>query len=419
MGTSEADDLSEVLDRTLDGLQQSAVEVEGGRAWREGAEVLDDLYGGTAGVLLGCAEATAAGVDTRRVADGARDRLVHLAADPDSAVLSDDSLFSGWAGVAVALRAWANAEPGTDSGAGDAAEAAGVVILGVAARVLGSAEAADTCTDIIGGEAGMIVALVGDDSDVAADAAGLLADRLVRRAEPFGDGIQWRMDPSYTRLMPGFSHGTAGVAYALVHAGRRLGRPDLIDVAVRGADTLVRLGTTASGWALPLTVPPEPHRPPVYFGWCHGPSGTVRLFAALDEIVPDPRWTAAAAACTTAVLDSGLPQRLYPGFWDNVARCCGTAGVGNMLLDRYATTRDRGLLEFTAHLADDVVARAVPVPGGLAWSNTEHTAEPPDLAPEPGLMQGAAGILGWLARLHAVQAGHGPDPVVRPVPVWI
>jgi hypothetical protein len=38
---------------------------------------------------------------------------------------------------------------------------------------------------------------------------------------------------------------------------------------------------------------------------------------------------------------------------------------------------------------------------GVAWSNTEHTATPPELPPEPGFMQGAAGIAGWLARLDA------------------
>ena len=42
--------------------------------------------------------------------------------------------------------------------------------------------------------------------------------------------------------MPGFSHGTAGVAYALAAAGRVLERRDLVDVAVRGAAALLAVG---------------------------------------------------------------------------------------------------------------------------------------------------------------------------------
>jgi hypothetical protein len=52
----------------------------------------------------------------------------------------------------------------------------------------------------------------------------------------------------------------------------------------------------------------------------------------------------------------------------------------------------------------------------VSWSNTQHTAVPPDLAPEPGFMQGAAGIAGWLARLAALAAGHPPT---RLHPDWI
>jgi hypothetical protein len=83
-----------------------AVGVDGGLGWLEGGVLIDDLYSGTAGVLLGCAEAAAAGLDTAQVSAGARARLLHLAHNgPAAATLPDDGLFSGWAGVAVALRA--------------------------------------------------------------------------------------------------------------------------------------------------------------------------------------------------------------------------------------------------------------------------------------------------------------------------
>jgi lantibiotic modifying enzyme len=390
-----------------------AVDVDGGLGWLEAGELFDDLYSGTAGVLLGCAEAAASGVDTAEVAAGAVARLLHVAThDPDVATMPDDGLFSGWAGVAVALRAWSGVAGDAEAGA-----AAALVTSGIAARVLHAQDEPARYIDVISGYAGVLLALLADDSDSAIAAANVLADRLVRVAEPGPAGPQWRMVAGYEHIMPGFSHGTAGVAYALAATGRRLDRPDLIAVASRGADALLALGHTPAGWALPLVIPPQAHRPPVNFGWCHGPTGTVRLFLMLDAIDPQPRWQHAVDACLQALTDSGLPARLYPGFWDNLGRCCGTAGVGRLVLDRYQATGDTDLLDWADVLAADVVDRAVRTPDGVTWSHTEHTRNPPELPPEPGLMQGAAGIAGWLARLHADR--YTPSAPLGLDPSWL
>ena len=249
-----------------------------------------------------------------------------------------------------------------------------------------------------------------DDSGSAARAADVLAGRLVEAAEPGPDGPHWRMAAGWEYLMPGFSHGTAGVAYALAVAGRTLNRSDLIEVAARGARALVAIGHHHGGWAVPLTVPPRPGGPAVNYGWCHGPTGTVRLFILLNDIDPQPQWLRAIDACLQALRDSRIPARLYPGYWDNLARCCGTAGVGQFLLDRYQATGDTALLDWAGTMAADVVGRALSVPQGVTWSNTEHTRNPAELPPEPGLMQGAAGIAGWLARLHALRTRPGTPP---------
>jgi lantibiotic modifying enzyme len=383
----------------------AAVGAEGGLGWCEGGAQTDDLYCGTAGVLLGCAEATAAGLDTTRVASGARGRLLHLARDPGVAKLPDDGLFSGWAGVAVALHAWAGAA------ADDAAaEGAALVAAQVAGRAAAEPGGAEHYTDIISGDAGILLALLTSGSDDALPAAHVLAGRLARLAEPAPGGLHWRMTADWPYLMPGFSHGTAGCAYALAVAGRALHRRDLVDIAIRGAEALLAVGDRASGWAVPLMIPSRPDRPEVFYGWCHGPAGTARLFAALQEIDPQPRWQAAIDGCVQALRDSRLPARLYPGYWDNLGRCCGTAGVGEFLLDRYQATADTALLDWADTLAADVLARTVTTPDGVTWSNTEHTKTPPQLPPEPGLMQGTAGIAAWLARLHALHTGTGAGP---------
>ena len=108
-------ELADAARGAFDWIGSVAVEVDGGLGWLEDGMLADDLYSGTAGVLAGCAEAAAAGLGPARVSAGARARLLQLAArGPDVATLPDDGLFSGWAGVALALRAWSRA-------AGDAA----------------------------------------------------------------------------------------------------------------------------------------------------------------------------------------------------------------------------------------------------------------------------------------------------------
>ena len=53
--------------------------------------------------------------------------------------------------------------------------------------------------------------------------------------------------------------------------------------------------------------------------------------------------------------------------------------------------------------ARDVLGRCIADEAGLRWSQTEHTASPPELEPEVGWMQGAAGIAGWLLRLARLE----------------
>ena len=408
--------LADLAGRAFGWIGSVAVGADGGLAWLEDGVVADLLYSGTAGVLLGCAEATAAGIGTGQVPAGALGRLRYLADHgPGASTMEDDGLFTGWAGAAVALRAWSAA---TGNTAAD--DAAARITAQVADRVLAAADDPPGYTDIISGDAGVLLALIAEDSGAAAQAAHVLAGRLAAAAEPSPDGPQWRMVADWPSLTPGFSHGTAGAAYALAAAGRALHRSDLLDAATRGAETLLAIGHHPDGWGVPLVIPPQPHRPAVFYGWCHGPAGTVRLFVLLNEIDPQPRWQRAIDACLQALRDSRLPQRLYPGYWDNLARCCGTAGVGQLLLDRYQATGDPALLDWAGTLAADVAGRAVITPEGVTWSNTEHTATPPQLPPEPGFMQGAAGIAGWLARLHALRTCPGnPAAVPRPGPSWV
>jgi hypothetical protein len=264
----------------------------------------------------------------------------------------------------------------------------------------------------------------------ARELADLGADLLLAEGEPESTGTNWRMVSSRFALgprpqLPNWSHGLAGIAGGLALAGTELRRPDLLEAARRGAEHLVTLGDTADGgFVVPLSIPAEdPAKAnPISYGWCHGPTGTSRLFLALDragvaEVAGRPT-TSWYARGLHSVRTSGLPDRLRPGFWDNDGRCCGTAGVGDAFLDAYVRSGEDRDLAFAVRLGDALVERAVVANGQAYWRFLEHRQAEPLLPPGVGWMQGAAGIAAYLFRLSRTLAGGRYAPTAPRMESW-
>jgi Lanthionine synthetase C-like protein len=127
--------------------------------------------------------------------------------------------------------------------------------------------------------------------------------------------------------------------------------------------------------------------------------------------------------CLDAILASGVPRRIRPGFWDNDGRCCGTAGVGDVLLDAAQDCGDQAqagrLLNGARTMADALAGRAVRDQAGACWRFTEHRRDPPLLPPGTSWMQGAAGIAAFLLRLaRVIEDGLSAPVVDRPDQWW-
>ncbi len=253
----------------------------------------------------------------------------------------------------------------------------------------------------------------------AAELGGRAADVLLAEAEETEQGPRWLFVPRRFREtppieMPGWSHGQAGITAALAVAGAVLDRQDLVSAARQGAARLVTLADVRDGgFVVPRYVPPlDTGEDPVAFGWCHGAAGTSQLFAALEYAgVRDVAGRSPGdlrRAALRSVRSSGVPQRLHPGFWDNDGRCCGTAGVGAVVLDLWQRDGTDEDLEHAVVLADALVERASGEGPHRWWQFVEHRAEQPLLPPGVGWMQGAAGIAGYLFRLGRV-LGQGAD----------
>ena len=284
-------------------------------------------------------------------------------------------------------------------------------------------------TDLVLGNAGVVLAAVWAGGEHAADIARTGGRALLAAADRTEGGLDWAMLPGWPSRMPNYSHGTAGVATALAIAGVALGRADFVAAARLGAQHLLAVGSLDDGGLIvPHTLPYSARDvEPVTYNWCHGPAGTSQLFAALAAAGVDQvaGWPVGGLRhrCLHSILASGVPRRLRLGFWDNDGRCCGTAGVADVLLDAAQDCADRAqaqaLLEAACTMADALAERAIRDQAGARWRFTEHRQDPPLLPPGTSWMQGAAGIAALLLRLARVLENGLSAPVVdRPDQWW-
>jgi len=383
----------------LEWLMQMARETPDGLAWT--SHPADDavnpaLYSGGAGIAITLLEAHQHfGED--RYADAAVRAALAIAADVPRWELS--SLYFGLSGMAVALRAVA--EQLSDSASDQAARRALARV-----RTLFDGERWGPQFDLLGGNAGIALgALRLGDVELAEDAV----TPYLRTAEITPHGVTWEHRAGLAARRHHISHGTLGVAYALAASAHATCRADLMDLALAGvADVVARNDADEARFLVPHSDPQQdPERIERYsYGWCHGPAGDAQVFRLLHQLTGDDRWPALRDRCWRTVVESGLPSRLRPGFWDNSGRCCGTAGVLALACDRAAEGRDG--LEFGTVLVADLAARSTVDAAGARWSNHEHRLTPGTLEPRTGWAMGNAGIVRELLRFARVQAGGDP-----------
>jgi hypothetical protein len=284
-------------------------------------------------------------------------------------------------------------------------------------------------TDLIAGTAGVVLAAIWAGGEHAEAIAVTGGEALLRAADPTAAGLDWGTRPGVSGRMPNYSHGTAGIATALAIAGAALHRQDFVHAAIQGAQHLLAVGSLDDhGFIVEHTIPRSRREvEPVTYGWCHGPTGTSYLFAALAHAgvaeVAGLEVTGLRQRCLHSILTSGVPRRLRPGFWDNDGRCCGTAGAGDALLDAVQDCPDPAradaLLDAARTMGDALLQRAIRDQAGAHWRFLEHRQDPPLLPPDTSWMQGAAGIAAYLLRLaRVIQDGPSALVVDRPDQWW-
>lgn len=257
----------------------------------------------------------------------------------------------------------------------------------------------DKILDIISGTAGVICYL----SDEAPLEATELGDRLLVLARSESNGLSWPIDAAgeYSRVMPNFSHGTAGIAFALAKLADATGQSRFLDAAVQGGR---HLESIADDRCFIHHNSPDGQNL-YYYGWCHGPVGTSRLWVLLHQITGEQRWLDNYERSARGILNSRIPEQRIDGFWNNVGVCCGSAGVGAWALQAFKLLNDDDYAKLAERMANDIIGKATRDETGTRWILAEHRTIPEKLGAQPGLMQGAAGIARWLLHFDAFISG--------------
>ncbi len=389
-------------------IRSSAIQTNPGVAWpsdpRDANTVGGDLYSGNAGTVLFFIEAYYSTGDETYLRDaraGADYLLARLQSEEGT------GLYEGLAGMGFTLEE-------TYKATRDVKYREGVTrclqLLGERATKVGRGVGWGDSTDIISGSAGtglfLLYAARELNDPSLRDLAALAGQRLIELGQPEAGGLKWSWDAERrtSRLMPNFSHGTAGIAYFLATLYRETKKREFLDAAVAGAKYLQTVANT-EGDACLIFHNEENGRDLYYLGWCHGPVGTARLFYRLYQVTRDRAWMDWVRKSARADMASGIPERRTPGFWNNVSQCCGSAGVAEFFLNLYKVTGERSYLEFSKRMTADLLSRATRDREGMKWIQAEHRVKPDLLVAQTGYMQGAAGIGMFLLHLDYSERG--------------
>jgi Lanthionine synthetase C-like protein len=397
----------------------TAVSTPGGLTWpadpQDPKSVNATLYAGSPGVILFYLELYAA--------TGEKDYLKKAGAGADWLIgdLSQEKtmgLYEGAAGIGFALEE-------TYKASGEEKYRRAFLqcldLIRRSARPAGKGLEWDGTTDIISGSAGIGLFLLYAYSELAdkslLDVAAGAGDRLIELGKPANGGLKWAMDEQFPRLMPNFSHGTAGIAYFLATLYEGTKQKPYLDAALAGAKYLLSIAKTDGDACLIFHNEPD-GKDLYYLGWCHGPVGTARLFYRLSKATGETSWMDWLKRSANGIMESGIPGKTTPGFWNNAGICCGLAGVGDFFLSLYETTRDKKHLDFCGRVTDKLLAAASADGSGLKWVQAEHRTRPELLVAQTGLMQGAAGIGLFLLHYDALERSRRIRIILPDTPFW-
>ncbi|MGA9865491.1 MAG: lanthionine synthetase LanC family protein [Acetobacteraceae bacterium] len=350
-----------------------------------------DFYAGTSGIALFLARLHRRGGEGlfRTTALGAARHAISRLDDVSGP--AQTGFYGGLAGIAYAL-----------DEAGELLDAPELTSGSRRAlRALGGHDPKTGGLDVIGGSAGIIPVLLmlhPQHPDLGLrDLAVRHGGHLLETAHRDEAGWSWdTLGVPGQRDLTGFSHGTAGIGWALLELHRATAQPEFAAAAGRAFDYERHWFDRRQGnWPDFRAAAETAGTPPgCSVAWCHGAPGIGLSRLRAYRLTGDPAFleeTRAAVAATT----SFLRQALGGGAMD-FSLCHGLSGDAEFLLEASAVLAEPEHAAFAREIGRTGIERYA----GQAWP-----CGVPGGGETPNLMLGLAGIGHFFLRLHDPATG--------------
>jgi type 2 lantibiotic biosynthesis protein LanM len=250
--------------------------------------------------------------------------------------------------------------------------------------------------DVIAGSAGCIGALISfyhlTGSPRSLAVAAQCGDRLIAHGQPMKSGLGWCRRGIAETPLAGFSHGAAGIAWALLKLAE-LTDMDRYRAAAVAAIEYERSLFSPTGKDWSDIRQPAPHLSPAHdnqdhkdhimMAWCHGAPGIG--LGRLDSLTQIDNEETRAEIRTT------LELTLAQGFCQNHSLCHGDLGNLDFLLQAQTMLDDDESLRMKIERLSAIILQDLQVNG--VFCGVPHGIE------SPGLMAGLAGVGYGLLRL--------------------
>jgi rhamnogalacturonyl hydrolase YesR len=238
--------------------------------------------------------------------------------------------------------------------------------------------AADYCTDIIYGAAGIGLFLLRmydlTNNPEYLNYSRYAGNWLVNQAIPVSSGYKWAVSNYCPYIYTGFSHGAAGIGYFLAELFAHTNDSIYLEYAEGAGQWLIDIAVPEAGgckwWSK------DGATPSYATGWCHGPAGTCLLFMKLYQITSNNIYLNYAKMGSTWLISLAIPSGggyKWPHYQGSPANditiCHGAAGIGDFFLKMFDLTNEVIYYDYAEGAAEWLKSVADTSAGGYRWAS--------------------------------------------------
>ena len=232
---------------------------------------------------------------------------------------------------------------------------------------------------------------------------------LLNKGQKKEQGIEYNgFDGIAPISLPNFEFGNAGTGYLLTLLYEETKDEKFLDGAIEASKFLETLKVKQSkGSLIPHHIYGAPDEKPVfYLSSCHGPAGTSKLYYKLYQHTGDESYLQQIEDLVDGIESVGAPEKMSPGFWNNVTLCCGNAGLLHFFVGLYEADGKERWINLARRTAAVIIGEAEEHGDeSISWPSAWERVKPEFISNSIGYYDGTSGIAATLGELYAAETG--------------